>query len=274
MMDALHFLAAPMALAFLLVGIHAYLGLHVLKREVIFIDISLSQVAALGGALALFFVEEETGEGWPLVLSLALCLFAAFSLAIMKKLEKGVPQEAIVAMTYALASGALILVADKLPHGGEHLKEALIGNILFVTWDQVARTALIYFFIAILHFIFRRQFWAASRGEDGLFWWDFLFYALFGVVITFSTRHAGVLVVFSILVAPAALAQKISTRLSRQLLLAWLIGCIGVLAAFILSYLMDWPSGAAIVCSLSALFFIVLGCLPLRGPKLRRVKGR
>lgn len=256
-MEALQFLAAPLALGFLLIGIHAYLGLHVLKREVIFVDISLSQVAALGGALSLFIVH-ETGGLLSLAFSLGLCLFVAFSLALLKRFEKSTSQEALIGMTYALASGALILVADKIPHGAEHLKEALIGNILFITWPQVIETAIIYCIIGILHWIFRRQFWRASSGEDGFFWWDFLFYFLFGVVITFSTRHAGVLVVFSILVAPAALASRYYTKLSSRLFLAWIVGLVGLSAAFILSYFLDLPSGATVVCTLTSLFFLAL----------------
>lgn len=257
-MDALQFLAAPLVLGFLLIGIHAYLGLHVLKREVIFVDISLSQVAALGGALSLFVVHGEDGGLVGLGFSLGLCLLVAFSLALLKRYEKSTSQEALIGMTYALASGALILVADKLPHGAEHLKEALIGNILFITWPQVLETAVIYAIIGTLHWIFRKQFWRASQGEEGTFWWDFLFYFLFGIVITFSTRHAGVLVVFSILVAPAALSSRFFTTLSSRLIFAWIVGSLGISLAFILSYFLDLPSGATVVCTLTSLFFLAL----------------
>ena len=142
MSQTLLFLAAPLTMAILLVGIHAYLGLHVLQREVIFIDISLSQVAALGGALSLFFTNEDDGT-LCVLLSLILCLFVAWALALFRHYERRVSQEAIIGITYALASGALILVVDQLPHGGEHLKSALVGNILFVTWPQVIETALV-----------------------------------------------------------------------------------------------------------------------------------
>lgn len=261
-MEAIQFLAAPFALAVLLVGIHVYLGLHVLEREVIFVDISLSQVAALGSAVSLFFAHEGEGTGLALTLSLTFCLVTSFVLALLRHFEKSVSQEALIGMTYALASGALILVADKLPHGSEHLKEALVGNILFVTWPQVLQTFLIYSFIGILHYLFREQFWRASRRESGVFWWDFLFYFLFGIVITFSTKHAGVLVVFSILVAPAALALRFfpnkKTQLPACLSLAWLMGTVGLGLAFILSYNFDLPSGASIVCTLTSLFFLAL----------------
>ena len=261
-MPVLEYLAAPFVLAILLVGIHAYLGLHVLERDVIFVDISLSQVAALGAAVSLFFAHDGEGHALALSLSLSFCLMAAFALALLRHYEKSISQEALIGMTYALASGALMLVADKLPHGAEHLKEALIGNILFVTWAQVLQTLVIYALVGLGHWKFRKQFWQASRGEKGLFWWDVLFYFLFGIVITFSTQHAGVLVVFAILVAPAALASRFFANDKHQLVkrlgLSWFVGSLGLLLAFVLSYNLDLPSGAAIVCTLTILFFLSL----------------
>lgn len=256
MSEAFIFLAAPLVLSFLLVGIHAYLGLHVLERGVIFVDISLSQVAALGAAFSLFFLPEESP--YAVLFSLVCCLLVAVALSLLRRYEKVISQEALIGMTYALASGLLILVVDRLPHGAEHLKEALVGNILFVTWAQVGLTAFIYALIGILHFIFRKQFWAASRGESVAFFWDFLFYFLFGIVITFSTQHAGVLVVFSILVVPAALAFRLAEGLRRRLVIAWVLGLLGIALSFVLSYKMDLPAGAAIVTVLNAGFFLML----------------
>lgn len=257
MIEAIHFLAAPAVLALLLVGIHAYLGLHVLTRDVIFVDIGLSQVAALGAAISMFFVPEGEGR-LSIFCSLGLCLVVALVLALLRRFEKKLSQEVLIGMTYALASGLLILVADKLPHGTEHLKHALIGNILFVSWEQVLETFVIYAVVGAIHWIFRKQFWASSRAESGSFFWDFFFYVLFGVVITFSTHHAGVLVVFAVLVAPAALASRFFRSMSARLVWSWLLGVLGVLAAFLISYIYDFPAGAAIVTVLTAGFFGVL----------------
>lgn len=257
MIEAVTFLAAPICLSVLLVGIHAYLGLHVLERDVIFVDISLSQVAALGAGLSLIGVQGEESP-YAIPFSLGLCLLVSFCLSLLRRYEKKISQEAIIGITYALASGASILVMDRLPHGAEHIKEALVGNILFVTWPQVGATALVYGFIALLHWIFRKQFWACSKGQSNSLWWDFLFYFLFGVVITFSTHHAGVLVVFSILVVPAALAKRFAASISRRLALSWALGIVGVLLAFGLSYRYDWPAGAGIVATLTSGFFVIL----------------
>lgn len=257
MIEILSFLAAPIALAILLVGIHAYLGLHVLERGVIFVDISLAQVASLGSAISLFHAH-ESNSSVGLLMSLGLCLLVAFVLALLRRFEKKTSQEALIGMTYALASGALILVADRLPHGAEHLKEALVGNILFVTWPVVLETFAVYAAVGVVHYVFRRQFWACTRGVKMSFIWDFLFYLLFGVVITFSTKHAGVLVVFSILVVPAALATRFVSGITRQLSFAWLMGSIGILLSFLISYKFDFPAGAAVVTTLTSAFFVML----------------
>ncbi|MGE4131624.1 MAG: metal ABC transporter permease [Bdellovibrionales bacterium] len=262
MSDAITFLIAPAVLTILLVGIHAYLGLHVLERGVVFVDIGLSQVASLGATVSLFFVEEE--GGWiSMSLSIFFCVMTAIALALLRKFERKISQEVLVGLTYALASGLLILVADKLPHGTEHLKHAMVGNLLFVTWPQIFQTAAVYGVVGLIHGIYHRQFWASSRGHQGGFLWDFLFYVLFGIVITFSTHHAGVLVVFSILVAPAALAIRFFKRTKVQLLSAWTMGSVAVILGFTASYFWDWPTGAGIVAVVTAGFFAVLGATHL-----------
>lgn len=258
MSEALIFLAAPIAMSILLVGIHAYLGLHVLERDVIFVDISLSQVAALGAAMASLVPQLDSEGAGATGISLGLCLLVALALSLFRAFEKKISQEALIGITYALASGALILVMDRLPHGAEHLKEALIGNILFVTWPQVALVAGVYSAVGLIHVLFRKQFWASTHGQQKSLLWDFIFYFLFGTVITFSTHHAGVLVVFSILVVPAALATRFVGTLTARLFLAWGLGVLGILGAFFISYKWDLPAGAGIVATLTTGFFLVL----------------
>lgn len=256
-MQMLHFLAAPFTLSLLLVGIHAYLGLHVLEREVIFVDISLSQVSALGGAISLLYAAGE--ESAPSILfSLLLCLVVSLGLSLFRKFERKISQEAIIGITYAFASGAVILVMDRLPHGAEHLKSALIGNILFVSWGSVIETAIVYALIGLVHYAFKKKFWAISKGAEKSFIWDFIFYFLFGVVITFSTHHAGVLVVFSILVVPAALACRFSQTIRGRLLWAWIFGLLTVTLSFALSTKYEWPAGAGIVTTITTCFFMIL----------------
>ncbi|NUM88509.1 MAG: metal ABC transporter permease [Bdellovibrionales bacterium] len=273
MIDALHFLAPPVALAVLLVGIHSYLGLHVLAREVIFVDIGLSQVAALGAALSMFWRPEGEGS-LSLICSLGLCLLTAAALALLRRWERKLSQEVLIGMTYALASGLLVLVTDRLPHGTEHLKHAMVGNILFVSWRQVVETGLVYAAVGIVHWIFRRQFWSVSTGAGVSFAWDFFFYFLFGVVITFSTHHAGVLVVFAALVAPAALARRFLSTVGAQLKAAWGIGLACMLAAFAVSYVWDLPAGPSIVALMGAVFFAVVAGAIVRDQIKSRMSSR
>lgn len=258
--EALIFMAAPFALTLLLILIHSYLGLHILERDIIFVDISLSQVAALGAAASTLLFHDN--QGLSLAVSLSFCIVASIVLAIFRRLEKSVSQETLVGITYALASGFLVLVLDQSPHGSEHLKNSLVGNILFVTWPEVALVALVYSIVGLAHFFFRDLFWATSEGRKSSIWADILFYVLFSVVITFSTHHAGVLVVFAALVIPAALARKLGGSIFKRLCKAWSFGFVASIIAFASSYSLDWPVGAGLVVTFSMLFFLSVVLLP------------
>jgi zinc/manganese transport system permease protein len=266
MTELLTFLAAPIAMAVLLVGLHAYLGLHVLEREVVFVDIGLAQISALGTLLCQIFFHEYN-KPISLISSFALCLLVSFFLAYHRKAQKSISQEVLVAMVYALASGLTILITDRIPHGVEHLKHTLVGNILFVSWESVLVTLVIYSLVGSIHWLYREQFWKATRGESSGILWDFFFYALFSLVITISTMHAGVLVVFAILMAPAALARSLFQKINQQMMAAWIFGILGIFISFGLSSIYDLPAGASITSILSAVF---LGSLLFR----RKIKNQ
>lgn len=256
MNETIQFLAAPFCLALLLVLIHSYLGLHIIERDVIFVDISLSQVAALGAALSQIIFHEDSLKS--LLLSLVLCSLASVGFAIFRKIEKNISQETLIGITYALASGFLVLALEKSPQGAEHLKASLIGNLLFTTWPQVFVVAVVYSFVGLIHYFLRAQFWKSTRGQAHSVIVDLLFYLLFSLVITFSTHHAGVLVVFSALVVPAALATKWGGSLRRRLFSAWSFGISALLIAFAVSFQLDWPLGAGIVVLFGMLFFTIV----------------
>lgn len=256
LVDSFLFLAAPFCLTALLILVHSYLGLHILERDIIFVDISLSQVAALGAAVT--SVAFHSHESLSLGISLGFCLVVSILLSIFRKIEKTVSQETLVGITYALASGLLVLVLDQSPHGAEHLKNSLVGNILFITWTEVFWVAAIYSFVGLTHYFLRNLFWSVSRGETSSVLADILFYFLFSIVITFSTHHAGVLVVFSALVIPAALARKQGGSLFKRIFTAWTFGLFASLIAFAISYYSDWPLGAGLVVTFSLLFFLII----------------
>jgi zinc/manganese transport system permease protein len=259
-MTALNFLIAPTVMCLILALIHCYLGMHVLSRGVIFVDLSLAQVASFGATLALLWFPEEASAGSEgYFVSLACTFLAAGLFALARRFEDKFPQEAIIGIVYAMASAAVILVVDRLAHGAEHLKDALVGQILWVSWHEVIKTAIIYAIVGLIHFIYRKQLFAASRAGHTAHWfWDFLFYALFGVVITSSTHIAGVLMVFSFLIVPSMLSTVFFTTIRSRLIFGWTLSAIVSVLGMALSYKLDVPVGALIVVLFTALPVLAL----------------
>ncbi len=277
MLEMLMFMAAPFAACLILVGMHGYLGLHVLLRQVIFVDLALAQIAALGTVVA-FLLGHEVGSPASFAWSLGAAVLGAliFSLTRTRTNETKVPQEAVIGITYVIASAAAILVADRAPEGAEHIKELLAGSILWITWPTVIKDLLIYAAVGVFHFIFRKRFMLISEDPERAYtqgtrvWlWDFLFYVSFGIVITLSVEIAGVLMVFAYLVAPAIIALNSSDRWGKRIAIAWAVGFLASAVGLIASYKVDFPSGPAIVCSLG-LFLLLFGAWRVLRPARAR----
>ncbi len=270
-MDALTFIAAPSAMCFVLIGIHCYLGLHVLARGVIFVDLSLAQVAALGATLALACGvdhESPTIYFW----SLAATLVAALLFAGARQLEEKISQEALIGIVYALGSASVVLLVNHMAHGAEHIKNLLIGQILWVSWEDVAKTASIYLVVGLIHYYFRKQLLTASFKKSSVgSKWDFLFYALFGVVITSSVRVAGILQVFSFLIVPAIISSYFVKSIRSRLIFGWAFGSILSLCAMVLSLHFDLPSGAFIVVCFT-LVPVLLVVIHLIKAKMKKIE--
>lgn len=259
MHDAILFLAAPTAMCIILAGIHCYLGLHVLARGVIFVDLSLAQIAAFGTTLALLAgMEHDSTASY--FLSLGATFLAAALFALARKKEQFFSQEAIIGIVYAFGSAAVVLVVDRLAHGAEHIKELLVGQILWVTWPDLIKTSLIYSGVGLVHYIFRKPLISASftSKHEHRAIWDFLFYALFGVVITSSVRIAGVLQVFAYLIVPSVLSTLFFKTIKARLFFGWALGIIVSCVGMWLSYIFDLPSGALIVVCFTSLPIIFL----------------
>src|SRR2546429_358074 len=231
----LAFLAAPFVASLILTGIHAYLGVHVVERGVIFVDLSLAQIAALGATIALLMPMTGGDPHAPFVywISLAFTFLGAAVFSTIRSKRARIPQEAIIGICYAVASAASILAMSKATSESEHLKDMLVGNILAVSWGEVGKTALLYGAIGLFHFIFRDKFLAISmdpkRAEaEGISirFWDFLFYASFGFVVTSSVSIAGVLLVFCYLIVPSVAAMLFSDRIGTRLAIGWSMGTV------------------------------------------------
>jgi zinc/manganese transport system permease protein len=265
MSDLLELMAAPFAACAVLVGIHAYLGMHVIQRKVIFVDLALAQIAALGATFSFLLGMSPHGRGaYFFALGFAIVGAAIFSLTRMR--NERVPQEAIIGIVYAVALASAILVADRAPEGAEHIKETLVGMILWVTWPTVAKTALIYAIVGCIHIALRKRFFQISFDPEQAYaekrWvrlWDFIFYVTFAFVITSSVAIAGVLLVFTFLVIPAVIATLFATSIGARLTIGWSVGIAACVIGLVGSYRFDLPSGPAVVSSLG--FALILAGL-------------
>ena len=247
----------------ILVGIHSYLGLHVIKRKVIFVDLALAQVAALGTTVGFLFgiMPGTTGAYW---FSLGFAMIGAAIFSLSRFRNEKIPQEAVIGLVYALAAAISILVIDKAPHGAEHIKELLTGSILWVKWTTILHAAIVYAAVGLFHFIFRDKFLLISNHPEKAYeqgisvrFWDFLFYVTFGIVITHSVGTAGVLLVFVFLVVPAITSIMITDVLWKQLVIGWSMGLIVSVAGLYISYVADLPSGPTVVAFYGAVLLIV-----------------
>jgi len=268
----LAFLVAPFVASLILTGIHAYLGVHVVERGVIFVDLSLAQIAALGATIAILLPISGGDPHAPVVywISLAFTFLGAAIFSVLRVKRARIPQEAIIGICYAVASAAAILAMSKATSESEHLKDMLVGNILAVSWPEVGTTAVLYGAIGLFHFIFRKKFLAISMDHRqaeaqgiSVRFWDFLFYASFGFVVTSSVSIAGVLLVFCYLIVPSVAAMLYADSVGTRLAIGWTMGTIVSAAGVYLSLALDLPTGATIVCTFGLALAIMAAVRPL-----------
>jgi zinc/manganese transport system permease protein len=275
--DLLAILWAPFLMCLVLTGIHAYLGVHVLAREVVFVDIAMAQIAALG-ATAAFLLGYETETWQSYAYALAATIVGAVVLALTRSRRRHVSQEAVIGVVYAVSSAGAVLVADRAAHGAEQVRGMLVGNLLAVGPLEVAKVAGLYALVGALHWLCRRPFFLISSDPDAAYkagWrvrlWDFVFYASFGVVVASSVRVAGVLLVFSYLIVPALAGVALGGSLLSRLLIGWAFGTLVSVLGMVASAALDLPTGATIVCAFG-LVLLVFG-LGLRYGLLARPRA-
>ncbi|HEV3374848.1 MAG TPA: metal ABC transporter permease [Candidatus Acidoferrum sp.] len=280
-MEILPFLLAPFVASLILTGIHAYLGVHVVERGVIFVDLALAQIAALGATVAIVVGMDPHGRGsyW---ISLGFTFLGAAIFALARTRRGHIPQEAFIGIAYSVASATAILLMSKATGETEHLKDMLVGNILAVSWAEVRKTAILYGVIGIFHYIYRKKFLLISMNHEkaeqtglNVRFWDFLFYASFGFVVTSSVAIAGVLLVFCYLIVPSVGAMLFADRIGSRLAIGWTMGTLVSALGVYLSVLLDTPTGATIVVTfggiLVLMFFVHL--LLYHGREARQLKG-
>lgn len=267
------------AASIVILSIHGYLGIHIIARGVIFVDLALAQVAAMGWAAANLGLA-ATISSWTGIpegaaaygVGLAATLVAAALFSASRTRHKFVPQEAIIGIVYVVATAGTILLAAQAPEGSEHVEELLTGTLLWVTWPEIIRTAAIYAVIGIIHWVLRERFFLISLDPDAaverglrIGRWDFLFYALFGVVVTQSVAIGGVLIVFSFLVIPAVIAFLFTENPAHLLPISWGAGAVAAMLGIFVSFKGDLPTGPVVVCAFGLVLlaaFVVRRIIP------------
>jgi len=252
-MEVINFLLYPFLACLLLIGIHAYFGIHILERGIIFVDLALAQFIGIGIALSFLLGGERH-----VLLSLIFAMIGALILAISKRAAKYVNIEAFIGVLYIFSVSAAILILDRSPHGLEEFKTIINGNIIWVTRADIFSTFIVYGLVGALHVALRKKFFALSFEGKGSFWLELLFFASFAVVLVKSVKMAGILQVFSFLVIPALIGRTFFREPFKMLITGWLLGVIVSIGGIFLSYEFDIPTAPVIVVSLSIIFFVLL----------------
>jgi zinc/manganese transport system permease protein len=259
--EVLAFAALPLAAAIVFTGIHTWFGLHVLRRNVVFADLALAQISALGATVAVVAghaVQSPGGYAYTLVFT----ALGALLLTASRALARSVRQEAFIGVLYVVATAATVLVVDRSPQGAEHVKKMLVGGILSVSASEVGHFVVLYSAIGVLHWLVRRPLLAATDNAAApaaagtSAFWDLLFYLSFGVVVTSSVGTAGVLLVFCFLIVPALVGTLFSARIGVALAIGWVAGAAASAAGIFGSFLLDAPTGAVMVLAFAAVLIL------------------
>ena len=268
-MDILTFWFWPLAALILLPGLLVYLGLHVVERGVIFVDLALAQVAALGVAAAILMGANPEHDLLPYVMALAFTFVGAAIFSLTRFRHPRVPQEALIGIVYIVCAAASVIVLSRTAEGDEAIKNLLVGNVLLVSKTHVLETFGLFVLIGLFHYAFRHRFMEVSFDLDGAIargvstrLWDFLFYITFGFAVTSFVQIAGVYLVFTYLIVPAVCGALLSARIGVRLAIGWTVAFVSGMTGLLLSTQwasMDLPTGPTIVCSFGAALLVCGG---------------
>lgn len=269
MLEQLPFLLWPFIALLVIAGIHVYLGLHVVEREVIFVDLSLAQMAVLGASVA-SLSGHEPGDPMTYAMALAFTVVGAATFSLTRSERSRVPQEAIIGIVYAVAAAASVLILNNAPHGAEHIRDVLVGQLLAIEMKDVVRIAVLYLVIGLLHAAWRKNLLLISHDPAAakakglrVKAWDFLFYLTFGLTVTASVQLCGVLVVFSFLIVPSVVAMLFAEHVGTRLAIGWGVAILASALGMIGSVWLSAPPGATVVCAFGVLLALAAAVRPL-----------
>jgi len=280
-MVAIEFLLTPFVACLLLILINVYFGIHVIKREIIFIDIALAQIAALGSAVAMVVFhsmhpeaayDHEHSNVFTYLFSVGFITIAGLIFTFLKHHQITIPLEAIIGITYAIATTGTVIILDKGAGGDVHVHDMLIGSILWVSWHQVTRLFIVVLLVGMFHLIFGGKFKYVSDRVNtdskkirNPLLWDFLFYFSFGLVVIEAVNVAGILTVFAFLIIPASLSVLLSKEWKTRLLTGWGISLLAVVIGLYVSLKIDVPCSPVIIVLLAVALLIGLMFVKLSG---------
>lgn len=273
MSDLIEVMLPPFAASMILVALFSYLGIHIIARGVIFVDLALAQMAALGSITAVLFeVSPDSHLGYAFSFAFTTLGAFIFSITHVKEEKRRAPQEAFIGIVFVVASAAAVLVASKTAAGHEIIEEIMVGSILWVNWSGVTKLLGVFLAVGIFHWFLRRRFLtislrekeAESRGWN-IRWWDFLFYISFGIAITAAVPVAGVLLVFTVLVVPAVVAFLFSRKAGVLVVISWITGALASAMGLYFSFEWDLPTGPLVVCVFGLMLLVagaIASCFP------------
>jgi len=268
MLTAIEFMFAPFVVCLLLIGINIYFGIHVIKREIIFIDIALAQIAALGATVATIIGlaphahDEPSLAGY--LFSIGFTTLAALMFTILKSRKLPIPLESLIGIAYAVAATGAVILLDKAAGGDVHVHEMVAGSILWVRWSQILELFIVFGLIGLFHYSFRDKFLsltdAYNNGENQHynFLWDFLFYTTFGIAVVHSVRVGGILTVFAFLIIPASISALFSKKWLSRILIGWGLGTMVTVGGLYLSWTMDVPSSPTVILFLGVFLLLAI----------------
>jgi zinc/manganese transport system permease protein len=254
-MEAVTFFIYPLSACILLILIHAYFGIHILERGIVFVDLSLAQFIGVGIACSFLFSYEGVMK---YVFSVFFAVLGALILALSRRIAKHTNIEAFIGVLYVFSLGIGMLILDRTPHGTEEFKTILNGSIIWTNGNDLFYTFIIYVVIGIFHFIFRKKFFNLSSTGEGSYFWEFLFFLSFALVLVKSVQMAGILQVFAFLIIPALIGKLFTRKPFKVLIGGWLLGFLSSSFGLFASYKWDLPTAPLIVAALSILYFLML----------------
>jgi len=267
MSQLIQIIGLPFLACVMMGSVLGYLGIHVLKREVIFVDIALAQVAAVGAIASHLIFEAHEGSVLSYICSLAAVLVVAAFYALARISIVQISLEAVIGISYAIAAAAALFLVGVAPGGHIHIQEILSGSLLWTSWSDVLTALLVFFAAGFFFYLFRKPLINLSNNyqqvyakKAGAVFWDFIFYLLLGVIITLSVQMGGIVVVFVYLIMPATISAVFTTRLGWQLIIIWIAAIVASISGLLFAYYLDFSIGPAIALFLGVELVVTALC--------------